>query len=127
MTIQIPGGVGSSSGFPAPKKIDLPLAKASAEPVQAPKTEQPAVQEPAADLTEQRRAEAVVRAAESVFKNYFAVNDNTFSIFKDGSGQYITRFTSLRDGSVTYIPEPKMLQYMERLENARESLIQIKV
>jgi hypothetical protein len=45
------------------------------------------------------------------FKDVFAVRDNSFTIFKDTSGQYITRFTSLRDGSVTYVPEPEILKY----------------
>lgn len=42
-------------------------------------------------------------------KQYFAVTDRVFTLFKDSSGQIITRFTSLRDGSVTYIPEPEIL------------------
>ena len=45
------------------------------------------------------------------FQDVFAVSDTTFTIFKDSSGQYITRFTSLRDGSVTYIPEPDILKF----------------
>jgi ABC-type Zn2+ transport system substrate-binding protein/surface adhesin len=34
----------------------------------------------------------------------YAVSDKKFTIFKDANGQYITRYISLRDGSVTYVP-----------------------
>jgi hypothetical protein len=40
----------------------------------------------------------------------YVVSDKSFTIFKDASGQYITRYTSLRDGRVTYIPEPKLFE-----------------
>lgn len=36
----------------------------------------------------------------------YAVSDKTFSLFKDASGQVITRYVSLLDGSITYTPEP---------------------
>ncbi len=60
-------------------------------------------------VAEQRREEAVQRMAQEI-ANVFVVSDKTFSIFKDGGGQYITRFTSLRDGRVTYIPEPELFK-----------------
>ena len=60
-----------------------------------------------AKVAEQKRYEAVQQMARSV-ANVYVVSDKTFSIFKDSSGQYITRFTSLRDGRVTYIPEPDL-------------------
>ena len=60
-----------------------------------------------AQAAEQSRAQAVARAAEQV-ANFFVIGDQTFSLFKDSTGQYITRFTSLRDGKVTYIPEPTL-------------------
>jgi len=58
---------------------------------------------------EQQRAQAVHRVAQSVAE-IFVVSDRTFTIFKDTSGQYVTRFTSLRDGKVTYIPEPNLFK-----------------
>lgn len=64
------------------------------------------------DLLERRRYESVKRSAEQA-RTSFAVGDQTFTIFKDTSGQFVTRFTSLRDGSVTYIPEPDMLGYLQ--------------
>lgn len=62
-----------------------------------------------AQAAEQRRFEGVRRAAQEM-ANMFAVSDKTFTIFKDASGQYITRFTSLRDGRVTYFPEPNLVR-----------------
>src|SRR5687768_4886730 len=56
---------------------------------------------------EQQRYEAIQRMAQD-FANVFIVSDRRFTIFKDVTGQYITRFTSLRDGHVTYIPEPEL-------------------
>jgi hypothetical protein len=58
---------------------------------------------------EQQRFEAVQRVSEQV-ADFFVVSDKTFTIFKDVSGQYVTRFTSLRDGKVTYIPEPNLFR-----------------
>ncbi len=67
--------------------------------------------------TEQQRLDTVVQAA-SQFRDVYAVSDTTFSIFKDSSGQFVTRFTSLKDGSVTYIPEPDIARFVES-NNAR--------
>lgn len=62
-----------------------------------------------AKAAEQRRYEAVQKVAKDI-ANVFIVSDMRFTIFKDSTGQYITRFTSLRDGKVTYIPEPQLLK-----------------
>lgn len=110
--------------LPGARSADLPVAKriddtkaasaASAETIES-------------AVTEQKRREAVYRAAESFFKDVYAVSDTRFTIFKDSSGQYITRYTSLRDGKVTYIPEPDMLAYLERSQQARQALIELRV
>jgi len=62
-----------------------------------------------AAAAEQTRVEAIHRLAEQI-ANVFVIGDQTFSLFKDATGQYITRFTSLRDGKVTYIPEPTLFK-----------------
>jgi len=62
-----------------------------------------------AQAAEQSRAAAVRHAAQQV-ANVYVIADQTFSLFKDSTGQYITRFTSLRDGRVTYIPEPALFK-----------------
>lgn len=72
-----------------------------------------------------RRYEKVVKAAQNFFQDVYAVSDTTFTIYKDSSGQYITRITSLRDGHVTYLPEPQLLQYQERRARSRDSIVEI--
>ncbi len=59
--------------------------------------------------TEDRRFARVEQAARQVVTEFFPINDTRFTIFKDGSGRYITRFTNLKDGSVTFYPEPNLL------------------
>lgn len=77
------------------------------EPVQIPQVEH-------IDLkrADEKRLTNIKRTVErEMSRDFFAVRDNRFIIFKDSkSGQYVTRFTSLRDGAVTYIPEPKILK-----------------
>ena len=77
-------------------------------------------------LTDEERYERLKRNARDYVRDMFAVSDMTFSIFKDASGQFITRTTSLRDGSVKYIPEPDMMQYMAGRQAEREALLEIR-
>lgn len=56
-----------------------------------------------------RREQAIRQAA-----NTFVLSDQRFTIYKDLSGQFVTRFTSLRDGRVTYIPEPDVLSWLNQ-------------
>jgi hypothetical protein len=58
---------------------------------------------------EDRRLARVEQAARQVFAEFYPISDTRFTIFKDGSGQYITRFTNLKDGTVSYYPEPSLL------------------
>lgn len=69
------------------------------------------------------RYEQVKSASAHYFKDFYAVSDATFTIFKDANGQYVTRFTNLRDGSVKYVPEPDIARYMEARSRAREALL----
>jgi hypothetical protein len=122
MEINLSGGSRVPQSLPAAKSsTEIPVAKTSQNvDVQLPLPGAGATKADVASA-EQRRFEQVKRAAESVFKDVYAVNDHTFSIYKDSTGQYITRFTSLRDGRVTYIPEPQLLQRA----GIGESLIEI--
>jgi hypothetical protein len=61
----------------------------------------------------QNQYEASVRQAALSFKNVYAVSDADFSIFKDATGKYITRYVSLRDGKVTYVPEPTLIKMLQ--------------
>lgn len=67
-------------------------------------------------IVEQQRLQAVRRMSQKI-ADVFVVSDRTFTIFKDSTGQYITRFTSLRDGKVTYIPEPNLFRMGGESEN----------
>jgi hypothetical protein len=88
------------------------------QPVNIPKIE-------SVDLkrSDEKRFNEIRRTVERETKSgdFFAVRDTRFTIFKDSvTGQYITRFTSLRDGSVTYVPEPDILRASGRSENYYE-------
>lgn len=94
-------------------QVSLPAHSSSDSTVPAlPKpTSSPILPQPNTEATfdpaqmEKRRYEAVKQAAQDTY----ILGDQRFTIFKDSTGQYITRFTSLRDGRVTYIPEPQLL------------------
>ncbi len=58
---------------------------------------------------EQARYEAVQRMARQKIANSNVLGSTTFALFKDSTGQLITRFFNPQDGKVTYIPEPQML------------------
>lgn len=89
---QVPGSAASAPALPLPRAeptsvdLDVKLAEAQA-----------------------RREQAVRQAA-----NSYVISDQRFTIYKDLSGQFITRFTSLRDGQVTYIPEPDVLSWLRQ-------------
>lgn len=89
---------------PAPAPINLPQIGAGAAQDAAPQ-----VPEFDAKAAEQQRLAALQRMAQDI-ANVYIVSDQKFTIFKDATGQYITRFTSLRDGKVTYIPEPTLFK-----------------
>ena len=97
--------------------VQKPNASANI-PVKAP---EPKVQKPEVKI-DNPAYEAVQRAAEAL-KNTFAVSDVRFTIFKDIAGDYVTRFTSLRDGSVKYYPQKTLFETV-KIRNAHyESMI----
>jgi hypothetical protein len=73
---------------------------------------QPVPQASQSELDDAARESAVREAALS-FKNTYAISDQSFSIFKDASGKYITRYVSLRDGTITYVPEPTLQRHIQ--------------
>ena len=76
-------------------------------------------------VSDEERYARLKRNAKNFFNDVYAVSDSTFTIFKDSTGQFITRMTSLRDGSVKYVPEFDVLQYIESRTAAREALLEI--
>lgn len=109
----IPRLTGSAQLLPASPSQggapSLPLPSSSSADLPIGGTDTPEQVDFSAQAAEQRRAQAVQRAAQDI-ANIYVISDKRFTIFKDMSGQYITRFTSLRDGRVTYIPEPDLLR-----------------
>lgn len=85
-------------------------SKVDEQPVRIPAVEETEIR---AD-SEDRRFNRVLETAQRIVKEYYPISDTRFTIFKDGSGQYITRFTNLRDGTVTFYPEPDLLNMLGR-------------
>lgn len=99
-----PGVSGVKAGeiaLPKPSKNTTPIAKAVAEAT--------------VDLgkAEAERLETLRRGAQQL-TNAYPLGENKISIYKDGSGQYITRSVNQRTGQVTYIPEPSILEFLQR-------------
>lgn len=71
------------------------------------------------------RVQEITRAASQYQADPYVVSDRTFTIYKDATGQYVVRYRSLRDGTITYVPEPAILPYQIQMAN-RGSLLEIK-
>lgn len=80
---------------------------------QAPKQEKVKPEQDAANSDQQRKA--MMERAAQMFKDFYPISDVVFTIFKDTSGQFITRFTNMRDGKVTYVPEQDMYSFLNRM------------
>ena len=104
------------AGVAKTAEVAIPRSQATDQIVKVP----PVEKKDATRTSEDRRFGAVMDAAKQI-ANSFAVSDTKFTIFKDGSGQYITRFTSLRDGSVRYFPEPDIIRFTESKAAQREA------
>jgi hypothetical protein len=121
------------SGSPSVPQISLPGSGKTAPQIkETPKQDTPQVTSPETDAAlaeaaEIRRYERVIQAAQAVVSDLYVVSDQKFSIYKDVSGQYITRYTSLRDGTVTYIPEPELLRRAERAQANLSAALEINV
>ncbi len=96
---------------------DTPAQASPPSQVQAPDAKTVADTQTATDQTGSGRKAVVQRVAEQMFKDSFPVSDVKFTIYKDPGGQYVTRFTSLKDGKVTYYPEQTMFAYFQRLDD----------
>lgn len=61
---------------------------------------------------EEARVEAIRTAAEYSAVSFYPISDVRFTIYKElsaGESIYVTRFTSLKDGRVTVVPERTLL------------------
>lgn len=131
MTINLQtGGYQAPQVLPGARSADIQVASNN-QPVQqqeyvdpfdtAPNAEQAAIS------AEQQRYERVAAAAQKVAGDPYPISDKSFTIFKDASGQYVTRYTSLRDGRVTYVPELKVLQQFEAQQASLKASLKLKV
>lgn len=94
-----------------------PTPKASADiPVKA------EVTLPAVQTGKDPGYEAVRRAAQAL-TNTYAVSDVRFTIFKDIAGDYVTRVTSLRDGSVKYFPQKSLFDLVKIRNQNFEAMV----
>lgn len=60
--------------------------------------------------SEDERYAKIKDAMNHTMRDSYPVRDTVFTIFKDGMGQFITRVKNLRDGTVTYLPEPEIFK-----------------
>lgn len=61
--------------------------------------------------TEKKRFDKVLDGAKRM-QNSISMG-MTFTIYRDATGQFITRFTNKDTGAVTYMPEPNVLDYAD--------------
>lgn len=111
--------IGSAGG--GVPRVSVPVKPTTPLPsLQRPKVEfSLPVDVPTAELpstAEQARFAEVRAAAQAVARNPYPISDQRFTIFKDIAGDYVTRFTSLVDGSVKYYPEKTLFEYAQILE-----------
>ncbi len=101
------GGYIAPQVLPGASSTDIQVAQKL--PVQQ-NPEVPAPSNPSTQDPEQQRYDHVVSASKGLVGNSYPVSDKSFTIFKNADGQYVTRYTSLRDGKVTYVPEQTFVQ-----------------
>jgi len=99
-----------AAGSTAPK-AEIPAPHVGAE--QIPPIKKDYGVEAQAQNQEHARFEAVKRAAKQIAADDYPISDVRFTIYKEttdnGDFVFVTLFTSLRDGKVTVVPEPKIL------------------
>ena len=103
------GSLIQQSGLGAASKADASQVKVQSqavqEPVKIPEVEESEIR----PQMEERRFAKVTEAAKQIITDFYPISDTRFTIFKDGSGQYITRVTNMRDGTMTLYPEATLL------------------
>lgn len=113
----VPATATQSAPLPQEKKVEAKVQDQAPAPKDVEITKAPD--------TEVRRLEMLTKAAKGL-ANYFVVSDVKFTIYKDSVGQYITKFTNLKDGSITVFPEPEVFEMYTRLTGEDLNLISTK-
>lgn len=100
----------------------VPRRQASTDSIPMPKKSSEGTVDQQLARVEAKRLERLRQAA-----NTFAISDQRFTIYKDTTGQFITRFTSLRDGKVTYIPEPDMVSWLNQSKGSFDASMSLDI
>ncbi|MDX2112442.1 MAG: hypothetical protein SFW63_01725 [Alphaproteobacteria bacterium] len=117
------GTIKPAATTPMPVKASAVLpAASSAQSIQLPQRNLETVQYDA-KVADAKRQEAVANAARNAPQ---PLGSQVFTMFKDSTGQIVTRFRDTNSGKVTYIPEPQLLR-MAGNTSGSESLLNIKV
>ncbi|MBN8531064.1 MAG: hypothetical protein J0L97_04290 [Alphaproteobacteria bacterium] len=78
--------------------------------------------------SDEERMRLLTNAAQQFAKFSYPVSDTRFTIFRDQSGQFVTRFTNLQTGKISYYPEQDMLAFARELKTrAQGTLVDSKV
>lgn len=73
--------------------------------------------------SEEARKAIVDRAAQKLQK--LLPSDETFIIFKNPRGEFITRITNKDTGAVRYLPEPKLVQFLDDILGNDSSIVEL--
>lgn len=76
-----------------------------------------------AQVAEAKRTQALMQAARNVPQ---PLGTQTFTMFKDVTGQIVTRYFDRNTGKATYIPEPQLLR-MANNSAGSQGLVNIKI
>lgn len=119
-------GINNGPAFVAPVRVADRKPAVQPQPQLQAQAQVPTVNQEIAELNASKEAQAarfaaVRAAAQLVASNPYPVSDQRFTIYKDVAGDYVTRFTSLVDGSVKYYPE-KSLYEIAQVLRARTNL-----
>jgi hypothetical protein len=112
------GNIGGSvpvvrAPVPVKQEVALPSLKKAAAPVQIEipvEVQTQAIERPKVTFADVQQASQVVAS------NPYPISDQRFTIFRDIAGDYVTRFTSLVDGSVEYFPQKSLFELVQVLK-----------
>jgi hypothetical protein len=77
-----------------------------------------------ASAVEAKRIDILMNAARNAPQ---PLGSQVFTMFKDATGQMITRFRDQNTGKVTYIPEPDLLSMTSSHSSAADNLVNINI
>jgi uncharacterized FlaG/YvyC family protein len=121
--------------YTPPAALKLRHAEQAAPVVEAPKPQQWEAAKPVKAVSsldnsmnkqaEKARLEAMERAIEALRQSM--PDFETFTIFKNSGGEYVTRITNRSQGTVQYIPEQNVLQYLVGRQVYEDKMLELNV